>query len=126
VFWYFSQRQLGQPSGSVSADEPARHASCDASEYRQFDFWVGDWNAFEEGSTAPVARLRVDRLLDGCVLREDYEGADAHKGVSFEYLRCVQKGVASDLSHEPRRVAGDGRRREILRVIDVTESGNVG
>jgi hypothetical protein len=81
----------GQPSGSVSADEPARHASCDAPEYRQFDFWVGDWNAFEEGSTAPVARLRVDRLLDGCVLREDYEGADGHKGVSLSIYDASRK-----------------------------------
>jgi len=30
-----------------------------------------------------VARTRVDLILDGCVLREDYEGADGHKGQSF-------------------------------------------
>ena len=82
---------IGQPSGSLSPDEPARHASCDAPEYRQFDFWVGDWNAFEAGSTAPVARLRVDRLLDGCVLREDYEGADGHKGVSLSIYDASRK-----------------------------------
>ncbi|MGB8580747.1 MAG: hypothetical protein WCD47_07985 [Candidatus Sulfotelmatobacter sp.] len=29
-----------------------------------------------------VARLKVDHLLDGCVLREQYEGTDGHKGES--------------------------------------------
>jgi hypothetical protein len=87
----FFAATTGQPMGSISADEPARHASCDAPEYRQFDFWVGDWNAFEAGGAAPVARLRVDRLLDGCVLREDYEGADGHKGVSLSIYDASRK-----------------------------------
>jgi hypothetical protein len=87
----FFATTTGLPSGSVSAHEPARPASCDAPEYRQFDFWGGDWNAFEGGSAAPVARLRVDRLLDGCVLREDYEGADGHKGVSLSIYDASRK-----------------------------------
>jgi hypothetical protein len=62
----------------------AAAASCTAPEYRQFDFWIGDWNVFDFGNlTTMVARVRVDRILDGCVLREDYRGSDGKKGQSF-------------------------------------------
>jgi hypothetical protein len=61
----------------------AKPTFCSGPEYRQFDFWLGDWDAFEAGKTAVVARTRVDRILDGCVLREDYEGANGLKGQSF-------------------------------------------
>lgn len=56
---------------------------CVASEYRQFDFWVGDWDAFDVGSPTRVARTQVSRLLDGCVVREEYEGTNGLKGQSF-------------------------------------------
>lgn len=56
---------------------------CRAAEYHQFDFWVGDWDAFQVGSATPVARVQVDRILDGCVLREDYQDTAGHKGQSF-------------------------------------------
>lgn len=58
-------------------------AACSTAEYRQFDFWLGDWDAFDVGGSTPVARVRVDSLLEGCVLRENYEGADGHKGQSL-------------------------------------------
>src|SRR5262249_735684 len=56
---------------------------CSAPEYRQFDFWLGDWDAFENNSPVPVARVRVESLLDGCVLREDYQATEGMKGQSF-------------------------------------------
>ena len=56
---------------------------CTEPEYRQFDFWVGDWDAFEMNGSTPVARVQVDRILDGCVLREDYQDMTGHKGQSF-------------------------------------------
>jgi hypothetical protein len=70
---------------SRSADlTPApQPASCSTAEYRQFDFWLGDWDAFDVGGSTPVARVRVDSVLEGCVLRENYEGVDGHKGQSL-------------------------------------------
>jgi ketosteroid isomerase-like protein len=56
---------------------------CTSPEYRQFDFWVGDWDVFESNSTSKVARVRVDRILNGCVLRERYEDAAGLQGESF-------------------------------------------
>ena len=61
----------------------AKPTFCSGPEYRQFDFWVGDWDTFEAGKAAVVARTRLDPILDGCILREDYESANGLRGQSF-------------------------------------------
>jgi ketosteroid isomerase-like protein len=70
-------------AGVVASPESARPDSCVAPEYRQLDCWLGDWDAFESGNSPAVARTRVERLLGGCVLKEDYQGTDGMKGQSF-------------------------------------------
>jgi hypothetical protein len=65
------------------AAEPVDPPHCAAPTYRQFDFWAGDWDVFDVGSPIQVAHAKVDVILDGCVLREDYQGTDGHKGQSF-------------------------------------------
>jgi hypothetical protein len=57
--------------------------SCSSPEYHQFDFWLGDWDAFDVGTRVPSAHVKVESLLEGCVLREEYEGSDGYKGESF-------------------------------------------
>jgi hypothetical protein len=56
---------------------------CAAPAYRQFDFWLGDWDVFDSHSQAKVARVHVTRTLDDCVLLEEYRGSDGHEGQSF-------------------------------------------
>lgn len=77
------------------AAEPATPPHCDAPSYRQFDFWAGDWDVFDVSSPIQVARAKVDLILDGCVLREDYQGTDGHKGQSFTIY-----DVARDVWHQ--------------------------
>jgi hypothetical protein len=67
-------------ASSAASVKPA----CKAPPYRQFDFWIGDWDAFDmDNPRKVVARTRVTRILGGCVLLEDYQGADGHFGQSF-------------------------------------------
>ncbi len=71
----------------------AKPASCTAPENRQFDFWIGDWNAFDVDHPATItARTRVDLVLDGCVLWEQYEGTTGSKGQSFS-IYDASRGV---------------------------------
>ncbi len=56
---------------------------CSAPEYHEFDFWLGDWDSFDFGTSKKDARVRVNRILDGCVIHEDYQSVDGHKGESF-------------------------------------------
>jgi len=79
------------PSAPTAADA-SKPASCAAPEYRQFDFWIGDWDAFDvDNPRIKTARNHVDLILDGCVLREDYEGSDGHKGQSFSIYDASRK-----------------------------------
>ncbi len=74
---------VGYARAACAADEPQTSSFCTAPEYRQFDFWLGDWDAFDVGTTTPSAHVKIDRALGGCALREQYEGADGYKGESL-------------------------------------------
>ncbi len=83
---------IGLAAHPMPLAESAKIDSCTAPEYRQFDFWIGDWDVFDVGNpTTMVARVRVDHILDGCVLREDYQGADGLKGQSFSLYDASRK-----------------------------------
>ena len=66
-----------------TGDKSATSGPCFAPEYHQFDFWVGDWDSFGIASSKKEARVRVERILDGCVIHEDYQSIEGHKGESF-------------------------------------------
>ncbi len=78
-------------SHKAFAAQPATQAPCAAPAYRQFDFWAGDWDAFDVGSPNKSAHVRVDPTLDGCVLREDYQAVDGHEGQSFTIYDAARK-----------------------------------
>jgi hypothetical protein len=69
----------------------AQNARCSSPEYHQFDFWVGDWDGFNADTGAKEAHLLVDRILDGCVVREQYDGDDGHRGQSFSIYDATRK-----------------------------------
>ena len=59
-------------------------SQCRTPEQRQFDFWVGDWDAYDLSDTAKaVARVQVTSIMDGCVVREVYAQTDGLDGESF-------------------------------------------
>src|SRR5580698_2764037 len=73
---------------------PARPpAGCNIPEYRQFDFWLGDWDTFDPGdSTTSVARAHIDPIAAGCALHELYQQTDGLIGdsiLSFDPVRKV-------------------------------------
>ena len=75
------QVPLYQASAATPEKKPAR---CAAPEYRQLDFWVGDWDAFDaDEPNKPIARTHVTPMVDGCALRETYEQIDGLHGESF-------------------------------------------
>ena len=69
---------LAAPASSQDQSQ----APCAAPEHRQFDFWLGDWDVFETGGSTKVARVRVERGLDGCALFEYYEDLKGLRGQS--------------------------------------------
>lgn len=82
----------GAFAGTAHAAEAAK--PCSDAEHHAFDFWIGDWDAFDAPVTPaskPIARNRVDAILDGCVLREDYDQNDGKHGQSFTIYDAARK-----------------------------------
>ena len=72
--------------GLMARSRPAQvePRACTASGYRQFDFWLGDWDTYDVGLPHKiVARNHVDLILDRCVVHEVYDGANGSRGESF-------------------------------------------
>lgn len=73
----------GQTAEPAAQSEPAAPPAkpCTAPEYRQFDFWLGDWEV-----TTPAGEVaghnRIESILGGCVLRESWTGAKGSRGHS--------------------------------------------
>jgi hypothetical protein len=73
----------------VFAAEPA----CSSAEYRQFDFWVGEWVV-----TNPQGKVAgnsvIQKILNGCVILENWTGAGGYEGKSFNlYDRTKKKWI---------------------------------
>jgi hypothetical protein len=71
-------------AGSGPGGEAKPATRCGSARFRQFDFFVGDWDAYDVGSPSRiVARNKVTLILDGCVVQEDYRQNDGMHGESF-------------------------------------------
>lgn len=57
---------------AAAAPPPAPPPACTAPEHRQFDFWVGDWVVTRTGRPETVAHSRIEKLHEGCVIREQW------------------------------------------------------
>jgi len=77
------------PAASAArSPEPAR---CSAPEYRQFDFWLGDWDVSDVGDSKPTMHIKIEKILDGCVLKETYEDVSGSHGQSFNIYDASRK-----------------------------------
>jgi hypothetical protein len=75
----------GRSTIAVSPPKP-----CSEPEYRQFDFWLGDWDVRgPKGKQAGVNHVRS--LLGGCVLQENWTGTGGSVGTSFNIYDRTQR-----------------------------------
>src|SRR5688572_17092983 len=60
--------------------QAAAQPACSAPEFRQFDFWVGEWEAnWEKNAQMPAGKgsNRITKIMDGCVIEEQFDGVAA-------------------------------------------------
>ena len=68
------------PAAIAAAQAPP--APCRAAEYRQFDFWVGEWDVYlPDGSKA--GENRIEAINGGCGLLENWSGRGGSVGKSL-------------------------------------------
>jgi len=77
--------------GPLTAAPTPSLPSCAAPEYRQFDFWIGDWDVFDAGDPKPSMRIKVEKFLDGCALRETYRDVNGMVGESVNIWDASRK-----------------------------------
>lgn len=74
----------GFASAATAADP------CGASEHRQFDFWLGEWNVHTpSGKLAGVNRITSE--YGGCVLHERYSTGRGYSGESLNVYDAGRK-----------------------------------
>jgi hypothetical protein len=57
---------------------------------REFDFWIGEWNVVDPAGNQ-VGSSRIERLLDGCAILENWTSGTGHGGKSLNLFH-QQKG----------------------------------
>ncbi len=70
-------------AGPALGQTPQAPPRCDAPEYRQFDFWIGDWVVENPQNGRTAGTNRITSILGGCVLHENWAGAGGGTGQSF-------------------------------------------
>ena len=83
---------------------------CSGKRYRDFDFWLGDWNVVNAAGVVTGATNRIVRDLDGCALLENWTAPNGTRGRSVNaYDRSDgqwhQMWVAPN-AFSPLRIAG--------------------
>jgi hypothetical protein len=67
----------------ASAGDPAAPSACTGVGYRQFDFWLGEWDVFDVGSSNREATATITAVQGGCAVREEYQGLNGGGGESL-------------------------------------------
>lgn len=66
-------------TASAAAAQSAR-PDCSAPIYRRFDFWIGQWNVYDTASGRLYANSRIETVMAGCGVRENYDSPQAPGG----------------------------------------------
>ena len=73
-----SAASVASPTAVPGAPATAR---CAAPEYRQLDFWLGDWDVVTP-SGERAGSDHVTSVLGGCVIQEEWTDVDGRRGMS--------------------------------------------
>lgn len=60
-------------------------------EYRQFDFWIGEWQVTDRASGTPVGTSSVQLILNNCVIYENWTATNKTEGKSFNKYNPLAK-----------------------------------
>ncbi|HEX6095031.1 MAG TPA: hypothetical protein VF432_01810 [Thermoanaerobaculia bacterium] len=85
---------------------------CSGAEYRQFDFWLGEWDVYNPAGQK-IGRNSITSTNDGCVVYENWRDARGSTGNSFNFYetktkRWHQFWVSSNGNAAPLSAAADG------------------
>ena len=72
-----------EPAGQAETLQP-QPAPCSAAEYRQFDFWLGSWTAYDADGERRLGTNQLTPLLNGCGMMENWSN-QGYEGTSVNF-----------------------------------------
>ena len=63
---------LAPPLAASAKQAPPPASLCQSTGHRQLDFWVGKWDVFRPDSGTLVAHSMIEKLYNGCTIRETW------------------------------------------------------
>lgn len=60
----------------------AQKLPCSNPVYRQFDFWIGEWEAFGPGGKK-AGDSKITLILDSCIIFEEWTSASLQRGLRY-------------------------------------------
>ncbi|MEQ9310857.1 MAG: hypothetical protein RLN90_15470 [Balneolaceae bacterium] len=59
-------------------------------EYRQFDFWIGEWEV-KNPNNVVVGNSRIELTVGDCVILENWSGSSGYSGKSLNYYSVIDQ-----------------------------------
>jgi len=50
--------------------------------YRQFDFWIGEWDVYAKNGKK-AGDSKIELILDSCIIQENWKSANVSKGIYY-------------------------------------------
>jgi len=73
---------LAGPGATLAQTPTPPPPACQSAEYRQFDFWIGEWEVFLPGGKK-AGDSRIETIAAGCALLENWSGNGGFSGKSL-------------------------------------------
>ncbi len=80
----FSLHSAAQEESQTPTPQPPP-PPCQADVYRQFDFWLGDWEVFTSDG-AKAGENKITREENGCLILEKWTSVTGGTGQSYNYV----------------------------------------
>ena len=80
----------------VDKADTAAHPCAHQPEYRQFDFWLGEWDVVTTQGHNPAGTSSIQLIIDQCVLLENWTGGGGGTGKSFNHYDTTTKKWIQD------------------------------
>ncbi len=57
---------------------------------RDFDFWIGDWNCYRNGTQILSGYSHIEEMAGGCAILENYTSTQGYTGKSFNFYDTIR------------------------------------
>jgi hypothetical protein len=113
--------------GTMTPITAQQTPSCNTAEYRQFDFWLGNWEVFDysTGKKGEFAGTNnVVQLYGGCAIQENWVGAGGDIGTSLNsYFNLDQKWHQTWVDNSGYRLEIAGVFKDGKMILEGTHPG---